>query len=657
MPTPPPRIQLKWHGPNIEQEIEEIDTFPLIFGREQMENMVSLNSRFVSDQHALLDWQDEHIVIVDLESKNGTYVNGRSISSSNVTILDNNSVVQIGPFAFSPTIISNKIVSDEDETIAPPPSLRQIAPPDLTFSPFSDALTFGSPEKAVIEDPLPKLLQNKKVPMAALQKLVDLETTTYLTVGGGLGSFTWVDYLRIGGVAPENIIAIGFEEKPYGRYQKLCQNSQIPGHERLRSNSDSCPDNVWGWPGYAVREMWDDVQKGKVSHAVKIGWQLFNEPFTPTYTPVAEHVYDAIDREAERIHWEKMWRQGRVRAIRQTDDGRYLIAYSDMHAKNKVKIILCTYLHLAVGYPGVRFLPDLQAYRQNTGDFQHVVNAYEDHDHIYDALQEKGGIVLVRGRGIVASRIIQRLVEIRQEHHVPIGILHLMRKPLPTGKQYKNAQRHVNNHWEFQPFNWPKAAWGGDLRHTLAQENTQDRANLIDLWGGTTTADRPDWQEMVSVGLREGWYEIQFGEVQDVQADPSGRVATYIQNNGVVQRGTQLLTDYIIDATGLESEIDKSPLLHDLLTLYKLPRNAQHRLQVNDNFELETMRNGNGRMYASGIITLGGSYAPVDSFLGLQYAALRSVDHLIAQRAPQLRRLNGVRSVYQWMRWAKGEQP
>ncbi len=650
-----PILKIKLKGPGIEDQIEEIRSLPLVFGREQMANMVSLDSRFVSDQHAQLDWQDDQIVIVDLGSKNGTYVNGRSISEP--TILENSSIVQIGPFAFSPTIISSEMHTAKPTSTIASHSLRQSQPTDLTFSPFTDALTFVPTPPPIVEDPLPKLLQNKKVPIAQLNKLVDVETTIYLTVGGGIGSFTWVDFLVISGVAPENIIAIGFEEKPYGRYQRLCENSQIPGHERLRSNSDSCPDNVWGWPGFAVREMWDDVKNGRMRHAAGIGWQLFNEPFTPTFTPIAQHVYDAMDREAARIGWDKIWRQGRVRAIRQTDDGRYVIAYSEMNGQDQPRIIVCNYLHLAVGYPGVRFLPDLQAYRQVTNDFYRVVNAYEDHDHIYEDLKRKGGIVLVRGRGIVASRIIQRLVEIRREHNVPVGILHLMRKPLPAGSQYADAQRPVNNHWEFQPFNWPKAAWGGDLRQTLEKSEGESRAELFDIWGGTTTADRPDWQEMVETGLREGWYEIQFGEVAKVEPHHSGRVATFIQSKGVVKRGTQLLTDYIIDATGLESEIDKSPLLHDLLALYDLPRNTQQRLHVSNNFELETMRNGNGRIYASGIITLGGPYAPVDSFLGLQYAALRSVDDLTRHNAPQLKQLNGFRSFRQWVRWARGVQP
>ncbi|MHC5732816.1 MAG: FHA domain-containing protein, partial [Nostoc sp.] len=85
-----------------------------------------------------------------------------------------------------------------------------------------------------------------------------VDESDYLAIGAGLGSFFWADLLRISGVRAEKIVALGLEAEPYARYKRLCLNSQIPLHERLRSNSDSCPDNIWGWPSYALREAWHD---------------------------------------------------------------------------------------------------------------------------------------------------------------------------------------------------------------------------------------------------------------------------------------------------------------------------------------------------------------------------------------------------------------
>jgi pSer/pThr/pTyr-binding forkhead associated (FHA) protein len=662
-----PLVELAWLEPGRVEKGKVIEALPVTIGRGRQANSIELHSRFVSGQHARLEWRDSQIVIVDLGSKNGTYVNGRRIDEA--TTLSPGSYFQIGPFAFTMELVSDhKVEGHSSQIAALQPDVTSVyasavthphSQPFLAFSPFTDVLMPNIRPGDVQGDPLPTVFEQQRVPMRELAQVTPVETTTYLTVGGGVGSFTWVDYLVISGVDPSHIVAIGLEYKPYGRYQRLCRNSQISGQARLRSNSDSCPDNIWGWPGYAVREMWRELTRGRIRKVFSIGWQIFNEPFVQPYTPIAQDVYDAIDREAQRIGWDQIWRQGRVRAIRKTDDGRYAVAYSHINPDqvSQQRIIVCRYLHLAVGYPGVRFLPDLQTYRQQTGDFERVVNAYEDHDHIYDNLKTNGGVVLIRGRGIVASRIIQRICDMRSQSNTPIGILHLMRSPLAKGSRYKRAQRPINNHWEFQPYNWPKAAWGGDLRIVLEKADDDGRELLLDAWGGTTTADREEWREMIERGLREGWYEIQFGNVRQVAFHATGRIATVIRGTTVVAREITLLTDYIIDATGLESDIDSSPLLQDMVTHYALPRNPKGGLGVTNEFEIETLRNEDGRVYASGISTLGGPYAPVDSFLGLQYAAMRSVDSLRTRCAPGVRRLNFMRSLWQWVRWAIGVKP
>jgi hypothetical protein len=52
-------------------------------------------------------------------------------------------------------------------------------------------------------------------------------------------------------------------------------------------------------------------------------------------------------------------------------------------------------------------------------------------------------------------------------------------------------------------------------------------------------------------------------------------------------------------------------------------------------------------MYAAGAIALGGSYAPVESFLGLKYATLVAVDGLYTARTPGVGRLNTFSSLNQ----------
>ena len=462
------------------------------------------------------------------------------------------------------------------------------------------------------------------------------------------------------------------DEKPYGHYQKLCLNSQIYPHERLRSNSDSCPDNIWGWPSYALREAGRDLIKGQIKTALGLLWQVFAEPaFAQTYTPRSGNVFAALDREAKRINWDQMYRYGRVRAIRKTDDGRYAIAYSRSTPTQRDRaIIIARYVHIAIGYPAIQFLPDLQTYRQKTGDFKSVVHAYESHDHIYQHLEQNGGTVLIRGRGIVASRILQRLYQARQKNP-NILILHLMRFPKPQGNKFGLSQRKVINHNEFQPFNWPKGCWTGEQRAMLEKASPEERIRLTTDWGGTTTAERKDWKRIIDEGLKEGWYKIEFGEVEKVARQTNGLV-TYIQAKEFKVQ-TRLEADFIIDATGLIASVFESPLLKDMVEHYHLPLNPWKRFQVANDFEIVEMRNPApempkkrlsffprrkkaGRMYAAGVVTLGGPHAAVDSFLGLQYVALVSVNS-IAKIAPGLRRLNLISSFVQWLKWAMNQLP
>lgn len=506
----------------------------------------------------------------------------------------------------------------------------------------------------------PALLAQPQFSLQALRALdLPLEETTYLALGGGLGSFTWVDQLLICGADPAQIVSIGFEPQPYSRYKRLCDHSQLPAGERLRSDSGSTPDNVWGWPGYALREIWADVQQGRVTHATALAWQIFTEPvLAEPFTPTAGQVYAALEREARRIGWPRIWRFGQIRHLRQTDDGRYAVLYAPSRAlrQDACKIIIAPYLHLALGYPGLRFLPDLQAYREKTRDFRRVVNAYEDHDHVYAHLRRYGGTVLLRGRGIVASRLLQRLAEERATNP-HIRVLHLIRSPISAGSRYQFARRLTEHHFEYQPYNFPKASFGGDLRFLLSRSQGAERRRLIELWGGVTTAKRRVWREIVAGGLREGWYIQHFGQVSQVEPDAAGRLVILVQDRADSAKVTPLQADFIIDATGLDGEISHNPLLADLLHTYQLEKNAMGRLAVSDDFEVVGLQNGDGRVYASGALTLGGPFAPVDSFIGLQYAAQLSLKALTSRGAPGLRPMTPLRSFRQWLRWVSGAQP
>lgn len=680
-------ITLSWRDPDTEEDKEVIAEMPVSIGRSGNSD-IALSTAQVSRSHAIISLQEGQVVINDQGSSNGTYVNGEQVESAS---LFDGDILRIGNFelavSFAASVSSGRsssvvrqtdatllfdeaeaagsgLLADADAVEAAEraedqfPATESIDPADLERQ-IEAAPGSSQPLPAPARSFPPPSFDDAVVSVAQLRNEgFPLEETKFLAVGGGVGSFIWIDNLVIYGVPTSDIKSIGFEPKPYGRYQRLCVNSQIPPHERLRSNSDSTPDNIWGFPSYSVREIVSDLVRFRLGSAIKATFQMFGEPnLIATYTPKSGQVFDSIDREAKRIGWDKMWRYGRVRAIRKTDDGRYAIAYSQSTDDGRVRrIMLAKYVHVAIGYPGVRFLRDLQKYRQETGDFQSVVNAYEEHEHVYDDLRRNGGTVLIRGRGIVASRIIQKLYETRQQNN-NINLLHLMRSPNTIGQKAGFARRPVENHWEFQPFNWPKAAWGGDLRYELEKSDDDVRDQLLNDWGGTTTADRPDWKQIVSGGIRDGWYVIRFGNVDRVERNEDGRLNTVIRGTGDIGEEVSLVADYIIDGTGLESGIDRHPLLKDMLEMYNLKRNPKGRLDVGNDFEIHGMDNNGGKMYAAGVSTLGGPYAPVDSFLGLQYSAQRSVDSLAKTPGSGVKYMRGIRSFFQWVKWATNAAP
>lgn len=678
---------LEWSDPTsgAAQRLEPTAAnLPITIGREPG-NTIVLTSTQVSRRHARIVQDGNQFIVIDQQSGNGVLLNGQRVEQA---ALSNGDTIQIGPATIRVTLSG---ATGQGAATDEPPTLiigdrneetvlvsaggtaeilkHKAAPPAGSAA---HQATAGSTPPPVEHQPVnreqnpnwpPAAFANQLVSMRALEGSgLPIVVTDYAAIGGGLGSFIWADTLLIYGVPRDRIIALGLDPVPYSRYERLCRNSQIPRHERLRSNSESCPDNIWGWPGYGLRESWGELSRGNLGRAFGTLWQIAGEPsLNDTYTPRSGDVFASIDREARRIGWRRIFRYGRVRAIRKTDDGRYVIAFSQRHPSAPPDLpphamVVARYIQIATGYPALRFLPDLQEYRIQYGDFHSVVNAYEEHDHVYRHLESEGGLVLLRGRGIVASRIIQRIYEARAINK-NIGIVHLMRSRVNEGHRYGKAQRQVDNHFEFQPFNWPRACWSGDLRKLLERAKPSERQKLLKIWGGTTTADRQDWVDIVRSGLRDGWYKIDFGKVTRVERDEQGNLITLVCESGEAGGETRYKTDFIIDATGLEAEAQINPLLGDLIDHYQLQLNPMKRLHVEPDFEIPGLRNGPGRAYAAGAITLGGPSAPVDSFLGLQYCAQRTVDSLARLGAPGVRHLNGLSSLLQWLKWAQGVQP
>jgi pSer/pThr/pTyr-binding forkhead associated (FHA) protein len=617
---------------------------PFQIGRSSASEILLDHSQ-VSRKHASVTVDGDAVTLDDDGSQNGTLVRGQRISSFQWRP---GVEVAVGPFILTYRFVETRVPVEATRLPGQDPAARPTFPG--------------------------RLFDQRQVSFKEIQASGRMtQEVEYLAIGGGNGSFAWVDHLRIFGVDKKLIRVIGIADSksPHSKYSRLCRNSQIPDHERIRSNSISTPDNIWGFPGYASRETVRSLARGQLV-GLKYVFQVFGEPtVSETYTPRLDDVVNSIDREAKRIGWEEMWITGRVIAIRKTDDERYVIAYrasseseSNNNSPDRDRFIVARYIHIATGYPASNFLDDLQKFRREHPQSTAVVNCYEEHDDVYRTLEQRGGTVLIRGRGIVASRIIQRLYEARQKNS-NIQILQQLRSQITEGSKWDLAQREVHNDTEHQPFNWPKSCWGGNYLMDLDRATPEERSKMMAAWGGTTTADRDDWLEIIATGKKEGWFKVFYGEVESM-SERGSRVVTRLQGRVGYQENLELVADYVIDCTGLIAKIDESPLIADLIKTYDMPRNRVlgkgpegrlSGLSVSSDFELAGLQNGRGRAYAAGVLTFNGPYAAVDSFLGLQYAALRSVDHLASLRAPGVSRFGPLRSSYQWLKWCAGASP
>ena len=466
----------------------------------------------------------------------------------------------------------------------------------------------------------------------------------FTTIGAGLGSLAMVHLWRIAGVEDRDLCAIGPLPSPKDTYEYLANNSQIPQHERLRSDSGSTIDAVWGWPGYALREAASDVNP---TQALRV----LTEPLlSEFFTPKAGQVYRSVERETARLGWDRIHQPGWVAQIRKAEGGGYwILVDSREHGELAIE---AEHVHIAVGYPGVALLPDLQRFR--TMHPEHgfrVVNAYEPHRFLYDELAKRPSVVLVRGSGIVASRVLQRLLDDIETHGTETTVVHLFRNYVAEDQgDSRRFRRPGGGGFAYQAFNYPKSSWGGQLRAELEKLDGQERADFIDRMGGTNTAPRGAWRRQLKRHEKAGTYRQMHGVVTDMAPTGDGVVTTIKAHDGTL--GT-VDAAYVLDATGLQADPTTHPLYADLIARSGARRNPKGRLAIEQSFEITGTRSGSGRMYATGAMTLGGQYAGVDSFLGLQYGALKAADDMA--EAGALPRIGPFRSARAWLGWATNQ--
>ncbi|MGH3515949.1 MAG: hypothetical protein ACRDQ7_00715 [Haloechinothrix sp.] len=479
-------------------------------------------------------------------------------------------------------------------------------------------------------------------------RVIDAEV---VSVGGGLGSFALVDLLRVTGMPADRIRVVSPERLPGERFLRLCAVSGLRDDDPLRSDSSARIDNVWGFPSYAMEQAWRERKRGRAALAPLL--RVLAEPvFAEFYTPSPALVRTGLEREAARIGWADMLVDGIAVAVRRRAGGGYFVLVRPSGDGSRLLALRCRFAHLGLGYAGLRHGDASPEFRAVAPDKGHLVHAYEPHEHCYRTLAARGGSVLVRGAGIAASRVLQRLIDDRAESGQDVRIWQVFRH-YPDGGSGRSAFRGKGGcGFNYQPFNFPKAAFGGQLRDRTRRLPAAERAELISSMGGTTTPYRRQWARQLRTGRERGWYQAVVGQVTRLRPQETGIAVRVRPRHG---KPLTLEVDFVIDATGLDPDAGHHPLLADLLTRSAACRNSLGGLDVAPDFQLTGMAGGAAGLYVSGVAAAGGYLAPVDSFAGLQYAALAIADSLAAQGCG--RALLTTRSLRAWWRWMRNAPP
>src|SRR5258708_10916763 len=94
-------VRLTWSDVVTGEGRELVAPLPVSFGRAN-DNTIALNSNKISRKHAVLRVQDSQVMLEDMQSTNGTYVNEDRITRVPLATGAN---FQIGPFHFIMTVV------------------------------------------------------------------------------------------------------------------------------------------------------------------------------------------------------------------------------------------------------------------------------------------------------------------------------------------------------------------------------------------------------------------------------------------------------------------------------------------------------------------------------------------------------------------------
>ena len=139
-------IQLKIDGPNM-SETMALPVGTSIVGRQKGTD-IHLPSPMISRRHAQFDVTDNGCTLTDLESANGTVLNGQPLAGNVPTVLNHNDRLEIGPF----TIIYEQIPIAPAKP-EPKPKPKPQPKPEAEEKPKTRTRTRSKPKAAPVPPP------------------------------------------------------------------------------------------------------------------------------------------------------------------------------------------------------------------------------------------------------------------------------------------------------------------------------------------------------------------------------------------------------------------------------------------------------------------------------------------------------------------------
>lgn len=459
----------------------------------------------------------------------------------------------------------------------------------------------------------------------------------FATIGGGLGSFALVNRLRIAGVPAEEIAVVGAHHSPGATFFERCRALGMSDESRLRNESTARMDNLWGFPGYAGQEA------RRTRSLRPLTRQLVEGVAGESYGPTVAAVRDTLDKEARRIGWHRMTSGTPADYLFKRQDGGYFVICRE---KGNLVAIQCDHVHLALGAPGPRSTPEVAAFREASPDSTRLTSAYDDNAATLRLLSNRGAHVVVRGSGPAAVQLIEQLAAARVRHGRDLHIWHVMRTwpDGSSGREERLGFRH-------QALDFPRSAYTGTLRDELRQVDAEeDRLEAIERLGAPTAPRRKEFDELLEGARAAGWYDAVIGEVEHF-TDKDHKIDTTVRLQN--KERMTITADHVFDATGFDPDAAHHGLVADLLAFSPVSTNRLGGLRTSADWTVEGGASGDGLMFASGRTARGGYYGPVDSFVGLQQAALSIAESLAAAGFGD--RLTPLRSARGWFQWIGGK--